>query len=288
MTRKIYMKKQQFPNASCKSYAIEDKVFLPQWSENNDIEPAIRGLNAAKGAPLIGVLLAREGEAYMIDEPYVNAITACGGNIRLIHYDEVEKQMDGLDGVLLVGGFFPSPREWFVPYTPELPDLANLPPRTKAYVSIINYAVKHKMPMLGVCGGMQMMAAFRGGHLAKVTPAQDAINPNVPHKGIGANNYAHKVGIAPHSKLFAAAKTNNLMVNSVHSEMVLDVPKDKIMVSAIAPDGVIEAIEYNNYDGFALGVQWHPERMIGQGDEFAKNIYSTLIDAADKYKKLKG
>ena len=286
MTRKIYMKKQQFQNASCKSYTIDDKEFWPLWQENKDIELAIRGVATAKDAPLIGVLLAREGEAYAIDEPYVKAVSGCGGNIRLIHYDEVEKQLDGLDGVLLIGGFFPSR---FVPYTAELPDLANLPPRSKAYVSIIDYAVKHKLPMLGICGGMQMMAAFRGGHLAKLNNVQNtSIKLNIPHQGIGANSYAHKVGIAPHSKLFAAAKTNTLMVNSVHTEMVLDVPKDKVMVAAIAPDGVIEAIEYNNYDGFALGVQWHPERMIAKGDEFAKNIYSSLVSAADKYKKLKG
>ena len=289
MTRKIYMKKQQFPNASCKSYAIEDKVFLHQWSENNDIEPAIRGLNAAKGAPLIGVLLAREGEAYMIDEPYIEAVTTGGANIRLIHYDKVAEQLDGVDGLLLIGGFFPSPREWFVPDNPELPDLAHLPPRTQAYVTAIDWASKHKLPMLGICGGMQMMAAFRGGHLAKVDtmPANKA-NVKAQHRGISANSYAHKIGISPHSRLFAAANTNTLMVNSVHSEMVIDVPQDKVMVTAIAPDGVIEAIEYNNYDGFALGVQWHPERMAGKGDAFAKNIYAALIEAAKKYKKAKG
>ncbi len=281
MGKRVLMQKKQFSDSSCMTYVVPDDVFLSVLAQNPLAELVPEDYKPKGDLPVIGILAGREGDAYALDDPYLKAVAGSGADIKLIHYHNVKEQLADTDGLLLTGGNFPTPREWFVPDNSALPRLSALPPRTQAYVDAIDFAVSHKLPMLGICGGMQMMAGMRGG---KLSPVPDGAKL-LPHKGICANMYAHRVGIAPYTKLSQAAGQTDCMVNSSHAEMILEVPKDKIMVSAISPDGIIEAIEYNNYSGFAIGVQWHPERMALQGEVFASRIYQELTNAALEYRK---
>ncbi|MFO0985744.1 MAG: gamma-glutamyl-gamma-aminobutyrate hydrolase family protein, partial [Alphaproteobacteria bacterium] len=68
---------------------------------------------------------------------------------------------------------------------------------------------------------------------------------------------------------------DTLGVNSAHHQAAKDVP-DGVVVDAVAPDGVIEGIEAPRYR-FCLGVQWHPEFHISEGD---RRIFAAFIAAA--------
>lgn len=276
------MKKKKFPNSSCLTYILQDMSAeetdkLPFSAE---IRLPEQDYKPVEGAPLIAVILALEGGHYSIDEPYVKAVLQTGANIRLISYKNAAKQLHDADGLLLVGGFFPTPDDWYL--HPPAEKTPFLPPRTLAYLDVIAYACQKHLPMFGVCGGMQMMAGFRGGKLMNI--AQDFGYTPLQHKGINANEYAHEIKIEKSSQLAGICGVEKASVNSAHGEAVAEVPAESIKISAKAADGIIEAIEYVDYPGYALGVQWHPERMAVQGEILSKNLYQRLTDEARHFR----
>ena len=85
----------------------------------------------------------------------------------------------------------------------------------------------------------------------------------------------HKVRIEPGTLLHRVTGADELMVNSAHHQAVKEVG-DGVVVDSRAPDGVIEGIEAPGYK-FCLGVQWHPEFLISEGD---RRIFAALVEAA--------
>lgn len=279
------LEKKKFSHSSCCTYILPN--ISAEEIDKLDYLPQIclpeATFTPQKGLPTIGVILALESGFYSIDEPYVLALLQAGANIKFITYKNVETQLSDIDGVLLIGGFFPTPNNWYV--HPSQEAQPPLPPRTLAYLSILDWAYRHKMPIFGVCGGMQMMSGFLGAKLMFLE--KDFGYTPFQHKGINANDYAHPIIINSNSLLFDVAKINHITVNSVHSEAVASVPHDKIKISAQTEDGIIEAIEFINYPAFALGVQWHPERMAVQGEIFSKNLYKRFVLEAHKFYQTK-
>lgn len=282
---RLFMQKQQVANSSCLTYVIPDTQTLPVLQSGKNIEISLEWARQAQtDAPTIGVILAREGDNYSIDEPYVEAVLMTGAKIKFIHYDNVSEQLDGVDGFLLIGGSFPSPESWYIGST-EAFTTNDLPKRTTAYMTIIDYALLHKIPIFGVCGGMQMLAGMCGAKMFKIDT--QPLMAEILHSGINANNYAHSIKIHPDSILYELADSEFVEVNSAHSEAITAVPPDKIKISAKAPDGIIEAIELLDPEIYALGVQWHPERMAIKNEKFSQNLYQRLCDEAKKYQQSK-
>ncbi len=281
---KIYFEKRQYPNSSCMTYTATglSAAEIDSLPGTPEFLLPEKDFPNGKNAPVIGILLALEGEYYSIDEPYARAVAATGANIRLISYHNIEKQMENTDGVLLTGGCFPTPDEWSV--SPPAEKITKLPPRTLAYQAIVGYAFKHNLPMLGICGGMQMIAGYLG---AKTGFINKDILASARHHGINANEYAHWVTAVSGSVLAEICGDKKFAVNSMHREAVAVVADDKIKISARAEDGVIEGIEPSGYNGFALGVQWHPERMAVQGEEISRRLYQRLTDEAERYRRKK-
>ena len=89
------------------------------------------------------------------------------------------------------------------------------------------------------------------------------------------NEGSHKIKIFENTKLYSIVNTKQMFVNSAHHQSVKKLGKD-LLVNAKCPDGVIEGIEHKSHK-FCLGVQWHPEFLIDQGD---KNIFSAFIKAS--------
>lgn len=106
---------------------------------------------------------------------------------------------------------------------------------------ILKYAIQNKIPILGICLGMQVMCTLEGKSLILVN---------------NHDNTYHNVRIVENTKLYKIFKQKKNCVNSRHKEQVVN--SGKYMISAISDDGVIEAVEYKT-DIFNIGVQWHPE-----------------------------
>lgn len=160
--------------------------------------------------------------------------------------------------------------------------------RDMAELSLIRMALDRQVPMLGICRGVQMLVAATGGSLYQDLPSQYSDAPLVKHdQDLARHCASHSVSVEPGSILlsvFGKGRENGpmrLYVNSFHHQAVQD-PGPRLRVCARATDGVIEAVESCEYKS-VLGVQWHPESFIMNGDRCMMPIYEWLVGEAAEY-----
>ena len=121
-------------------------------------------------------------------------------------------------------------------------------------MAIINYAVKQKVPLLGVCRGLQIINVAFGGSLVQDLTAREG-------KKINHVSSVHDIEINGHF-LLDEYVNSRITINSFHNQGITDRCIAKSLVSAAySEDGVIEALRHKEYN--ILGVQWHPERKNG-------------------------
>jgi putative glutamine amidotransferase len=135
--------------------------------------------------------------------------------------------------------------------------------RTAFELAVTRAALDRDLPVLGICGGQQLLAVALGGTLIQHIP--DAVSDALAHEQPNPRDEAgHAVSIVADTLLQRITGAETLQVNSAHHQAVETVA-DGTVVNALAPDGVIEGIEAPGLR-FCLGVQWHPEFLISDGD----------------------
>ncbi|MDH5564316.1 MAG: gamma-glutamyl-gamma-aminobutyrate hydrolase family protein [Nitrospirota bacterium] len=150
--------------------------------------------------------------------------------------------------------------------------------RAQLELGLSKLAFKYQVPTLGICGGMQSMNVALGGTLIQDIPSQIVSKiQHAPKKS--ATKTAHLVHIEPKTLLRTIIKKSSMPVNSSHHQSVNAIPPS-CHVSAMAPDGVIEAIESSGHP-FWLGVQWHPEFLYRQ-DGLQQRLFLSFIKAASQ------
>jgi putative glutamine amidotransferase len=134
------------------------------------------------------------------------------------------------------------------------------------------------VPVLGICGGMQALNVAFGGNLYQDISSQRS-NPLQHRQPTPATRLSHAVAIKSGSLLRRIVKTASMRVNSSHHQSVKDVAPS-LTASALAPDGVIEAIESPSRR-FLLGIQWHPEFLF---DHYPlhRRLFEAFLRAARK------
>jgi putative glutamine amidotransferase len=231
-----------------------------------------------RGRPRIGLTLdADEGRGrYELQASYVDAVLAAGGLPILLPHapDAAAAYLALLDGLVVTGGAFDVPPELYG--EPRRKECGRLKPERTAFEKdLLEAALAARLPVLGVCGGMQLMNVVRGGTLYQdlVADAGLAGHEQPPPKDAPS----HVAALVPGTQLAALVAAETLPVNSTHHQAV-KVPGAGVLVSARAPDGVVEAIELPDLP-FALGVQWHPEA-VARHDARHAAIYRGLVEAA--------
>jgi putative glutamine amidotransferase len=132
------------------------------------------------------------------------------------------------------------------------------------------------VPTLCICGGMQAMNVALGGSLIQDIPSQ--IPSALPHRAPGpATRHSHPVTVAPRSLLRRIVRQDRIRVNSSHHQSVKRLAPS-LVASAVAPDGIIEAIEAPRHP-FLLGVQWHPEFLYDR-DDVQRRLFLAFLKAA--------
>ncbi|MBT4921504.1 MAG: gamma-glutamyl-gamma-aminobutyrate hydrolase family protein [Rickettsiales bacterium] len=124
-------------------------------------------------------------------------------------------------------------------------------------------AIHKNIPILGICGGMQLLNIIFGGDLTQ--HLGDLDKDLVNHEVRPYHESAHTVIIKPDSVLFDITKQTQIHVNSSHHQAI-DKLADNFIASGISEDGLIEAIEIKDKNKFMMGVQWHPEYNISPAD----------------------
>ncbi len=134
----------------------------------------------------------------------------------------------------------------------------------------VDFALQKKVPILGICLGMQVMGIGKD-------PEKFLKNQVFHHKT--SKVYAHRIKLDKNSHLYQILGKSTIFVNSRHKDTILVDKKWK--VSARSLDGVVEAIEFSNHP-FCIGVQWHPEDIF---DRNTKKLFRAFQKACKKYKK---
>lgn len=213
--------------------------------------------------PLIGLNLdinfQKPTEA-RIARSYYEAIELAGGIPVLIPPmpdASLKRLLKQLDGLVFIGGrdYFP---ELYGKTTSDLVNPLNAD-RQEFDLRLARIALKmKKLPMLFICGGLQLLAIALGGSLIVDIHAHFVAN-HLVHKGEGGELATHAAFIKPGSQLFRIFRKRFIdRVVSSHHQCVDD-PGVGAQVAAWSSDGIIEAVELPGY-AFAIGVQWHPER----------------------------
>lgn len=213
---------------------------------------------------------------------YYDAVQIAGGEPVPISLSlapvELERLAKSLDAVVLPGspadvnpqryGAEPHARG-------EKPD----PERERTDYALLNHAFAQKKPVLAICYGTQLLNVYLGGTLIQDIPSE--LGTQIRHDKrclpSGAVDPRHAARIELSSKLAALASAVEAEVNSSHHQAILAAGKN-LRVTARAPDGVIEAVEWIGDANWAVGVQWHPERMAG--DALATALFRKLVAAA--------
>lgn len=241
--------------------------------------------------PIIGVLgsIRRDSDAdfVCVDRTYTN--TACiraldrnGGVPILVPVPEVPTLADPAlalcDGLLFPGGWDVDPRHYGEPPHATLGPV--LPELDAFWFHAAAYAMERRIPMLGICRGMQLLNVACGGSLYQ--DIGERPEKNLLHaQQLRRDTPTHKVLIDPESRLRRILDAESAYTNTLHHQSVKDLGKG-LAISARAEDGVVEAIE--SPDGLIVAVQWHPEDL--QTTAPAMNhLFEDLCDRALRYRK---
>lgn len=228
--------------------------------------------------PRIGLTLdAEEGAGrYFLGRAYVDAVLAAGGLPILLPHarDAAAAYLALLDGLVVTGGFFDVPPELYGEERREACGVTR-PERTAFEKEVLEAALAARMPVLGVCGGMQLLNVVRGGTLYQDLPQDAGIRGH--EQPAPRDVPSHEVVVQPGTHLAALVGAGSLQVNSTHHQALRE-PGAGVLVSARAPDGVAEAIELPDLP-FALGVQWHPEAVARHEPRHAA-LYRGLVAVA--------
>lgn len=234
--------------------------------------------------PLIGITMDSEagGEGayskfdwYALRENYAGAVAHSGGiPLPLPHEPAlVGDYLDLIDGLVITGGAFDVDPSMYGDQTTH-DTVVTKDKRTAFEQAILRGALERDMPILGICGGQQLLHVVLGGRLIQHIP--DSFPDCLAHEQPNPRDEAgHSVAVKAGTLLHKIVGQDQLDVNSAHHQAVADEPAG-VVVNAVAPDGVLEGIEAPDKT-FCLGVQWHPEFHISAGDVL---IFDHFIKAA--------
>jgi putative glutamine amidotransferase len=183
--------------------------------------------------------------------------------------------LDSAGGLLLTGGEDVDPGRYGAAPHPRLG--AVNPQRDATELALIDAARTRRLPVLAICRGIQILNVSFRGTLYQDLPSERP--SKVEHDSAGdRSNRTHEVSITAGSRLAAATGTTTMAVNSYHHQAI-DRCGAGLHVTAVASDGVIEAVEVDDREWWVLCVQWHPEDLTTDARSWDRGIFKAFASA---------
>ena len=249
---------------------------------------AVAAANVNCGSkPLIGITSNYDNGGSRLAEAYYESIRQAGGVPVLlppsVTTTEVNDWLLKLDGVVFSGGGDINPL--LLGEEPERGLRATCLQRDLLELVLMRRSLDRQMPVLGICRGMQVMAAATGGRIVQDINTSSLYGAKaLKHSQESARACAtHTVRIEPDSILGELYESGVLAVNSFHHQAVASVGQG-MKVTARSADGVVEAIESADYKS-VLGVQWHPESFYLDARSEMRPIFEWIVGEAGEYKQ---
>lgn len=231
--------------------------------------------------PIIGITSFEEVERgyHRISSNYINSVFAAGGipvSIPIIHAEEdYDNYLDMLDGIIFSGGLDLSPLSYNENPLKEINRTSSI--RDKYELGLFKRAYERKIPILGICRGLQIANVFLGGSLYQDLNVQVAGALGHNPSNVAEDDFYHSIKIKKDTRLYSIFGSEKILVNSLHHQAIKELGRD-LNISALSEDGIIEGIEAKD-DRFLMGLQFHPEDLSKRYPEFL-NIFKEFILAA--------
>lgn len=262
---------------------------MEQFNLGKEYKELHRQYPIAGRRPIIGITANfNDGNACLAEAYYASILEAGGVPLLIPPYAGREALIETLhtvDAILLSGGADIEPR--YMGQTPDYTLLHTInSKRDEQELMLTLLAVDRQLPLLGICRGIQTLAAALGGQVHQDIYA--ALG-----EGLLNHDQSEERGVATHSVVFEKGSrlatifgSDTLAVNTFHHQAVSHVPQG-FRISARATDGVIEGMEA--VDGRSIiGVQWHPESFIlKDANRCMMPLFNWLVAEASLYRRAK-
>jgi len=219
-------------------------------------------------------------------DKYLHAVERAGGEAVLVSLvsgsESLKRHAETLDAVLLTGSPADvNPAHYGAKRHPAAADADAARERTD--FALLEHALGAGKPVLAICYGIQSLNVFLGGSLVQDIPTE--LGTKICHSpeedelpdGSETPDAIHAASLAPGRVFALSGAAQQAEVNSWHHQSVLE-PGRGLRITARAPDGVVEAVEWADNSNWVVGVQWHPERMTA--DALAQSLFRELVGAA--------
>ena len=209
---------------------------------------------------------------------YEEAVRRAGGDVRILSYDtdrpaDVVKEVDG---ILLPGGDDVLPSVYGAAAHPKFE--AAEPGRDDYELELARQAATANVPLFAICRGIQVLNVARGGTLVQDIPSEWP-NALTHSQKEPRDQPTHTVKVMGEgTRLGRILDAGEVEVNSMHHQAIKRLGHGLREV-AWAPDGIIEGVEMPGDERFVVGVQWHPEELVGR-DRAARNLFDAIVEAA--------
>lgn len=221
--------------------------------------------------------ILNDSDIFNVYQNYFDAIIKAGGipvMLPIAKKEDLKQIMNNIDGLLITGGKDINPNL----YNEEVKSYSILADEKEDNndLNLIEIALNKKIPILGICKGLQILNVYFGGSLYQdifeeygtdINHSQSKLIPKPKNDSMNYNTKFNK------NTLLYNIFGDEYTINSFHHQAIKDIANN-FTISSISTDGIIEAIE--DLDKKILAVQWHPERLVYDSKHF--EIFKRFIN----------
>jgi putative glutamine amidotransferase len=191
--------------------------------------------------------------------------------------DVAHRLVAAVDGLVLSGGDDVDPAS----YGAENTHSHNMSPEVDEFeIALATAARERRMPVLAICRGLQILNVALGGSLSQEVTSDGGVHELISRDHVEMNARRHVVRFEEDSILASLYDAEETKVNTLHHQGI-DRLADDLVVEGRSDDGLVEAARFAG-DWWALGVQWHPERLEGEHKTIFTAFKAAIEDSSER------